>query len=58
MDDEESYQMLRKRERRQVFMWNYGEKYFSATDFAEVFQQRSRMVHWIVEVVYSITKFN
>jgi hypothetical protein len=25
MDDEESYQMLRKRERRQAFMWNYGE---------------------------------
>jgi len=39
-------------------MWNYGERYFSAADFAEVFQQRSRMVHWIVEVVYSITKYN
>ncbi|KEH40656.1 carboxy-terminal domain cyclin [Medicago truncatula] len=52
IDDEESYQMLRKRERRQAFMWNYGERYFSATDFAEVFQQRSRMVHWIVEHSY------
>ncbi|KAJ1418359.1 Cyclin-like [Sesbania bispinosa] len=50
LDDEDSYQMLRKRERRQVFLWNYAERYFSTTDFGElVLQQRSQMVQWIVE---------
>ncbi|CAK8570447.1 unnamed protein product [Lathyrus sativus] len=53
LDDEDSYQILRKRERKQVFMWNYAERYFSTTDFTElVFQQRCRMVHWIVEHSY------
>ncbi|XP_058726911.1 cyclin-SDS [Vicia villosa] len=53
LDDEDSYQMLRKRERKQVFMWNYAERYFSTTDFTElIFQQRCRMVHWIVEHSY------
>ncbi|WJX16790.1 hypothetical protein P8452_06779 [Trifolium repens] len=53
LDDEDSYQMLRKRERRQVFMWNYAERYFSTTKFTDlVFQQRSKMVHWIVEQSY------
>ncbi|KAK7274010.1 hypothetical protein RIF29_15080 [Crotalaria pallida] len=50
LDDEESYQMLRKRERRQVFLWNYAETYFSTTEFGElVLQQRTQMVHWITE---------
>ncbi|KAL5070960.1 hypothetical protein RYX36_021847 [Vicia faba] len=53
LDDEDSYKMLRMRERKQVFMWNYAERYFSTTDFTEVvFQQRCRMVHWIVEHSY------
>ncbi|XP_050887379.1 cyclin-SDS [Lathyrus oleraceus] len=53
LDDEDSYQMLRMRERKQVFMWNYAERYFSTTDFTElVFLQRCRMVHWIVEHSY------
>ncbi|XP_045803379.1 cyclin-SDS [Trifolium pratense] len=53
LDDEDSYQMLRKRERRQVFMWNYAERYFSTTKFTDlVFQQRSKMVHWIIEQSY------
>ncbi|KAK7308642.1 hypothetical protein VNO77_42262 [Canavalia gladiata] len=52
-DDEDSYRMLRKRERRQVFQWNYGERYFSTTEFGEiVLQQRAQMVHWIVEQSY------
>ncbi|KAL2347804.1 hypothetical protein Fmac_001804 [Flemingia macrophylla] len=52
-DDEDSYQMLRKRERRQSFLSNYGEVYFSATEFGEtVLQQRMQMVHWIVEQSY------
>ena len=51
LDDEESYRMLRERERRQVLLWNYAEKYFSSTEFGDlVIQQRSQMVHWIVEV--------
>ncbi|PNY15225.1 cyclin-sds-like protein [Trifolium pratense] len=53
LDDEDSYQMLRKRERRQVFIWNYAERYFSTTKFTDlVFQQRSKMVHWIIEQSY------
>ncbi|XP_057443216.1 cyclin-SDS [Lotus japonicus] len=49
-DDEDSYQLLRKRERKQVFLWNYAEAYLSATEFGElVLQQRSQMVHWIIE---------
>ncbi|ESW25202.1 hypothetical protein PHAVU_003G016100 [Phaseolus vulgaris] len=49
-DDEDSYQMLRKRERKQGFVSNYGERYFSTTEFGEtVLEQRSQMVHWIVE---------
>ncbi|KAK7310152.1 hypothetical protein RJT34_07465 [Clitoria ternatea] len=52
-EDEDSYQMLRKRERRQVFVLNYSERYFSTTDFGEmVLQQRAQMVHWIVEQSY------
>ncbi|XP_047160020.1 cyclin-SDS [Vigna umbellata] len=49
-DDEDSYQMLRKRERKQGFVSNYGERYFSTTEFGEtVLEQRAQMVHWIVE---------
>jgi len=50
-DDEDSYQMLRKRERKQGFVSNYAERYFSTTEFGEtVLEQRAQMVHWIVEV--------
>ncbi|QCD89456.1 cyclin B [Vigna unguiculata] len=49
-DDEDSYQMLRKRERKQGFVSNYAERYFSTTEFGEtVLEQRAQMVHWIVE---------
>ncbi|RDX75087.1 Cyclin-SDS, partial [Mucuna pruriens] len=52
-DDEDSYQMLRKRERRQGFLSNYGERYFSTTEFGNtVLEQRAQMVHWIVEQSY------
>ncbi|XP_020232675.1 cyclin-SDS isoform X2 [Cajanus cajan] len=52
-DDEDSYRMLRKRERRQGFLSNYGEIYFSTTEFGEtVLEQRVQMVHWIVEQCY------
>ncbi|XP_054825806.1 cyclin-SDS [Prosopis cineraria] len=48
---EDSYQMLRKRERRQLYLCNYAEKYGSnTTEYGSlVLQQRSQMVHWIVE---------
>lgn len=52
-ENEESYKMLRNRERRQVYFHNYAEEYCSATEYGElVIQQRLRMVHWIVEVSY------
>ncbi|KAE9605277.1 hypothetical protein Lalb_Chr10g0095591 [Lupinus albus] len=51
LDEEENYQMLRKRERKQVFMSNYAETYISTTEVGElVLQQRSQMVRWITEV--------
>ncbi|KAI9091397.1 hypothetical protein K1719_028208 [Acacia pycnantha] len=48
---EDSYQMLREREREQLVLCNYAEKYCSNTtqDGKLVLQQRSLMVHWIVE---------
>ncbi|CAJ1932712.1 unnamed protein product [Sphenostylis stenocarpa] len=50
-DDEDSYQMLRKRERKQVFVSNYGKRYISTTEFGEtVLEQRAQMVHWIIEI--------
>ncbi|TKY69213.1 Cyclin-SDS protein [Spatholobus suberectus] len=52
-DDEESYQILRKRERRQGFLTNYGERYFCTTEFGEtVLEQRTQMVQWMVEQSY------
>ncbi|XP_020970402.1 cyclin-SDS [Arachis ipaensis] len=53
LDEEESYLMLRERERKQVLLWNYTDSYFSTTEFGDlVIQQRSQMVHWIVEVSF------
>lgn len=50
-ENEESYRMLRKRERRQVYFHDYAEEYCSTTEYGElVIQQRLRMVHWMVEV--------
>ncbi|CAI9755247.1 unnamed protein product [Fraxinus pennsylvanica] len=49
-EDEESYRMLRERERRQVYLFDYAEEYCSITDYGHlVIQQRLQMVHWIVE---------
>jgi len=59
LDDEDSYQMLRKRERRQGYVLNYGDGYFSTTEFGDtVIEQRAQMVHWIIEVGLSKTKSN
>jgi hypothetical protein len=50
-EHEESYQALRDRERRQVFLHNYAEEYCSTTEYGDlVLQQRSQMVNWIAEV--------
>ncbi|XP_050234106.1 cyclin-SDS [Mercurialis annua] len=49
-DDEDSYQRLRERERRQLFLHDYVEVYRSTTEYGElVSQQRLLMVHWIIE---------
>ncbi|KAH7841278.1 hypothetical protein Vadar_027843 [Vaccinium darrowii] len=49
-ENEESYRMLRNRERRQVYFHDYAEDYCSTTKYGElVIQQRLQMVHWIVE---------
>ncbi|KAL6970038.1 hypothetical protein U1Q18_029745 [Sarracenia purpurea var. burkii] len=59
-DDEHemSYQMLRKRERRQVYLHDYAEEYCSTAEHGElIIQQRLQMVHWIVEVSCSRAMF-
>ncbi|GFP83578.1 cyclin-sds [Phtheirospermum japonicum] len=49
-EDEESYRMLRKRERRQEYVRDYAEEYCLTTAYGDlVIQQRLHMVHWIVE---------
>lgn len=49
-EDEESYRMIRKRERRQVYLHDYAEEYCSTTNYGDlIIQQRLEMVHWIVE---------
>ncbi|CAK9158114.1 unnamed protein product [Ilex paraguariensis] len=49
-EHEESYKMMRERERREVYLHDYAEEYCSSTDRGElVIQQRLQMVHWIVE---------
>ncbi|CAI9096804.1 OLC1v1033023C1 [Oldenlandia corymbosa var. corymbosa] len=49
-DDEESYRMIRIRERRQVYFHDYAEEYCSSTNYGDlIVQQRLQMVHWIVE---------
>lgn len=51
-EDEESYQRFRERERRQTFLYDYAEEYFSGTEYGDLIrEQRSQMVHWIVEVI-------
>lgn len=49
--DEESYQMLRNREKRAVVPRDYVEDYSSTTEYGDlIFHQRLYMVHWIVQV--------
>lgn len=50
-EDEESYRMIRNRERRQLYLHDYAEEYCSTTDYGDlIVQQRLQMVHWILEV--------
>ncbi|KAK6146714.1 hypothetical protein DH2020_020583 [Rehmannia glutinosa] len=49
-EDEESYRMMRERERRQQYVHDYAEEYCITTAYGElVLQQRLHMVHWIIE---------
>lgn len=49
-EDEESFRMLRKRERRQEYVHDYAEEYCNNSAYGDlVIQQRLQMVHWIVE---------
>uniref|UniRef100_M1CVW8 Cyclin n=1 Tax=Solanum tuberosum TaxID=4113 RepID=M1CVW8_SOLTU len=49
-EDEESYKMIRNRERRQLYLHDYAEEYCSTTDYGDlIVQQRLQMVHWILE---------
>ncbi|KAI3719863.1 hypothetical protein L6452_20768 [Arctium lappa] len=49
-EHEESYQMMRKRERRQVYLHDYAEEYCGMEEYGHlVVEQRLHMVHWIIE---------
>ncbi|MFS7997976.1 putative cyclin domain-containing protein [Helianthus anomalus] len=49
-EHEESYQMMKVRERRQVYLHDYAEEYCGMTEYGDlVVQQRLQMVHWIME---------
>ncbi|KAL7607475.1 hypothetical protein Lser_V15G15357 [Lactuca serriola] len=49
-EHEESYQMMRQRERRQVYLHNYADEYCGTKEYGHlVVQQRLQMVHWIIE---------
>ncbi|PON67384.1 Cyclin [Parasponia andersonii] len=48
--DEESYEILRERERRRVVLRDYLEEYSSTTEYANlIIHQRWTMIHWIIE---------
>ncbi|KVH97449.1 Cyclin, C-terminal domain-containing protein [Cynara cardunculus var. scolymus] len=49
-EHEESYQMMRKRERRQVYLHDYAEEYCGMKEYGHlVVEQRLHMVYWIIE---------
>ncbi|KAJ0462140.1 putative cyclin [Helianthus annuus] len=49
-EHEESYQVMKVRERRQVYLHDYAEEYCGMTEYGDlVVQQRLQMVHWIME---------
>ncbi|EPS58312.1 hypothetical protein M569_16502 [Genlisea aurea] len=49
-EQEESYRIIRRRERRQEYVHDYAQEYHSTTDCGElVVEQRLHMVHWIIE---------
>ncbi|XP_060186610.1 cyclin-SDS [Lycium barbarum] len=49
-EDEESYRMIRNREKRQLYLHDYAEEYCSTTHYGDlIVQQRLQMVHWILE---------
>lgn len=50
-EHEKSYELIRRRERKQQYIRDYTEEYCSITDSGNlVIQQRLHMVHWIMEV--------
>ncbi|KAD7116730.1 hypothetical protein E3N88_03998 [Mikania micrantha] len=49
-EQEESYQMLKERERRQVYLHDYTKEYSGMKEYCDlVVQQRLQMVHWIIK---------
>ncbi|KAM6567602.1 hypothetical protein CsatA_026730 [Cannabis sativa] len=47
--EEESYQMLRNRERRRVVLRDYIEEYSSTTEYGSlILHQRRKMIQWII----------
>ncbi|KAK1412103.1 hypothetical protein QVD17_33090 [Tagetes erecta] len=49
-EHEESYLMMKKRERRQVYLHNYSEEHSGMKEYGDlVVHQRSQMVHWIMK---------
>ncbi|GAA0166770.1 kinase activator [Lithospermum erythrorhizon] len=48
-EEEESYRMLRSRERRQLYLRDYAAEYCSTYNGQLIIEQRLEMVHWIFE---------
>ncbi|KAI3818372.1 hypothetical protein L1987_12178 [Smallanthus sonchifolius] len=49
-EHEESYQMMKKRERRQVYLHGYADEYRGMKEYGDlVVHQRLKMVHWIMK---------
>ncbi|XP_076890021.1 uncharacterized protein LOC143540973 [Bidens hawaiensis] len=49
-EHEESYQMMKRRERRQVYLHDYAEEYCVMKEYGDLaVHQRLQMVHWIME---------
>ncbi|KAK6921605.1 Cyclin, C-terminal domain [Dillenia turbinata] len=56
-EHEESYQLLRSRERKQAFIHDYAEEYLSTTEFGNlILQQRLLMVNWIVQFATNLNE--
>lgn len=57
MADEDSYQLLRIRERSSVVLHDYLDEYSSTTEYGKlILDERFLMINWIIEVSFFISR--